>query len=616
MLAVVGALLFWRCEPGDSIRPYAYTFPAEAKQAHSNFGVEMIATHRSGTGVSNADMLSRWLQDAISDMATAAKLASVSVGPKLLTAWVFIPFGIMLILASCFAVHTGLSSAGVTFPASVACLILLFLALLLSERVLGYHRTRIIVDQIDVPAGWALRWINVFFTPSFILLPLSPSIGIAEVGRMIAVFLIGFAAMMAVAAYMTRGLQLLLGSSKRAVIERAEEMGNETNDLLLTSVPPADRSQPSSNPETPTISAVPSSASLNMMALSPPPRSQTPLHLFQEDNRRESHVNETLAVTLSSTTQLTLPAQAPLPPPRAQVWAAWLIGHVDLVVYAALFLFVGIPVYFATGYAMPAHLAFTVLCYFAAMSVAPKWRQYLHPVLVTALFGCLGIWALAALHAAALTPATGTSIRDALSPFRTGVTYQHLWSNRGGDERPGAGDIFATVLDAAIVALALPMYQYRRELRANFVAIIAPSAALSVASLFGYPAVCYAVGIEARRALAFAARSLTLALATPAVENLGGDKNTVAAVAIMSGIIGAVLGEKMLRLLRIPTDDYITRGVTLGINSSAIATAVLLRTDPRAAALSCLSMSVFGTITVLFTAVPPIVDVIRSLVGI
>ena len=56
-------------------------------------------------------------------------------------------------------------------------------------------------------------------------------------------------------------------------------------------------------------------------------------------------------------------------------------------------------------------------------------------------------------------------------------------------------------------------------------------------------------------------------------------------------------------------------GVTLGANSSVIATALLLRTDPRAAALSSFSMSLFGTITVLFTSIPPIVAIIQSLVN-
>lgn len=62
-------------------------------------------------------------------------------------------------------------------------------------------------------------------------------------------------------------------------------------------------------------------------------------------------------------------------------------------------------------------------------------------------------------------------------------------------------------------------------------------------------------------------------------------------------------------------DDYVTRGVTLGANSSAVATALLLRSDPRAAALSSLSMSLFGTITVLFTSIPPIANTVKSLVG-
>jgi len=63
------------------------------------------------------------------------------------------------------------------------------------------------------------------------------------------------------------------------------------------------------------------------------------------------------------------------------------------------------------------------------------------------------------------------------------------------------------------------------------------------------------------------------------------------------------------------TDDYITRGVTLGGNSSAIATALLLMSDPRAAAFSSLSMSLFGTITVAFTSIPPIVRIVDGLAG-
>ncbi|KAK1983318.1 LrgB-like family-domain-containing protein [Colletotrichum cereale] len=544
---------------------------------------------------------SQWLAACI-DVLQAIKLAARQSAPKLLVSWLYVPSGIMVMLAACFGVSVLFDTVGVSFPASVACLILLFFGLMLSELVLGNHKTRAIVAVIDVPAGWSLRWINILFTPSFIMLPLSPPIGIIEVVKIIAVFVTGFVAMMALAAYLTRGLQLLLGSSKRALTERAEEMGNETDEIPLADTPPRTESVPGSR----TISAAPSSLSLNTLA--PPPVSLNASHNFipaaSSPTSRPSGVESGGAESLRNPP---LPPQASVPMPGAQLWAAWICGHLNWVIYASIFTFVGLPLYYAAGYAMPLHLSLVLLIYFAAMSIPAHWRQYLHPVLVSSLFSVLGIWALAAVK--------GDGLPDALRSFRTGANYTYLWLHRSSGRLPGAGDIFSTVLDASIVSLALPMYQYRRELKQNFAAIVLPNVVMSVGCLFSYPRICYAIGISAERSLAFASRSLTLALAIPATENLGGDLNTVAAVAIMSGIVGVLFGQRMLAWLRIPEDDYITRGVTLGANSSAIATALLLRTDPRAAALSSLSMSLFGTITVLFTSIPPIADVVKSLVS-
>ncbi|KAL0936897.1 uncharacterized protein CTRU02_209113 [Colletotrichum truncatum] len=540
----------------------------------------------------------RWLANCL-DAFEAIKLASLQSAPKLLDTWLYVPFGIMAMLAVCFGASVVFQTVGVSFPASVACLILLFFALLLSELVLGNHKTRAIVAVIDVPAGWSLRWISVLFTPSFIMLPLSPSIGILEVVKIIAVFIIGFVIMMAFAAYFTRSLQLLLGSSKRALTERAEEMGHETDEIPLADTPPRTDSTPGSR----SISAAPSSLSLNTIA--PPPPSQNASHNFLPAANNSLRPFETERDSPTGQNS-SLPPQAPVPLPRAQLWAAWICANLDVALYTAIFLFVGIPIYYATGYGMPLHLSLVVLMYMAALSIPANWRQYLHPVLTSSLFSVLGIWTLAAIR--------GDSLPTTLHSFRTGANYTYLWLHTNSGRLPGAGDIFSTVLDASIVSLALPMYQYRRELKQHFVAIVLPNIVMSIACLFSYPKLCYAIGISAERSLAFASRSLTLALAIPATENLGGDLNTVAAVAIMSGIVGVLFGQRMLAWFKIPEDDYITRGVTLGANSSAIATALLLRSDPRAAALSSLSMTLFGTITVLFTSIPPIANVVKALV--
>lgn len=77
---------------------------------------------------------------------------------------------------------------GVAFPASVACMILLFAFLTGISAWFGERKVRDTVKVIDVPAGFALRYINVFFVTSFVTLPLSPSIGGVEIAKIIAVF--------------------------------------------------------------------------------------------------------------------------------------------------------------------------------------------------------------------------------------------------------------------------------------------------------------------------------------------------------------------------------------------------------------------------------------------
>ncbi|KAI1505127.1 LrgB-like family-domain-containing protein [Biscogniauxia marginata] len=561
----------------------------------------------------------------LKDIVSAIQLTFTLSWSHLVQAWLYVPTGIVVMLLACFGVDRLLQLGSVSFPASVACLLVLFLALLLSERVLGEHRTRRIVAVIEIPAGWCLRWMNVFFVPSFVQLPLSSPIGGIEVLKIIAVFVIGFVVMMAFTAYLTRGLQLLLGSSKKGLTARAEELGSENDEIPMTTTPGTP--YPSSGTQTPSNREIPN--------LEPPPPVQDsstsssflhgrhPHHHRQDDNDNRNPPRDSPSAPSHGDgvahsrlpLPLPLPPQEPLPPSRAHRWAAVLTRHLDELTYGLAFLAAGLPAFYATGYALPRDLTFTVLAYFAALSLPPpRWRQYLHPTLLCALAAVLGLWGLGPASPLAAT----------LGAYRTGTKYTSLWSPPSPapsptptpTPRPGAGDVFASVLDASVVALALPMYQYRRELAGRLAAIAVPSMLVSAGSLFAYPWVCAAAcGIGARRSLAFAARSVTLALAAPAVANLGGDADAAAALAIMSGVLGVLVGNRMLRWMGIPEDDYVTRGVTLGANSSAIATALLLRTDPRAAALSSLSMSLFGTITVLFTSIPPVVTVVRSLAG-
>jgi len=68
-----------------------------------------------------------------------------------LVAWLYVPIGILIILLACFGVNSLIGLSSVSFPASVALLVALFFALIISDLVIGNRRTNSIVKLIDVP---------------------------------------------------------------------------------------------------------------------------------------------------------------------------------------------------------------------------------------------------------------------------------------------------------------------------------------------------------------------------------------------------------------------------------------------------------------------------------
>lgn len=73
---------------------------------------------------------------------------------RTLVAWVYIPIGILCVLLACWGVDSLIGLSSVSFPASVALLIVLFFALILCESILGNQRTKKIVQVIDIPVSY------------------------------------------------------------------------------------------------------------------------------------------------------------------------------------------------------------------------------------------------------------------------------------------------------------------------------------------------------------------------------------------------------------------------------------------------------------------------------
>ncbi|RSL93462.1 hypothetical protein CEP52_013216 [Fusarium oligoseptatum] len=310
--------------------------------------------------MASASRPTSWVDRAMGALCSgwhALKLALLSSRTKLLNSLILIPLGIVLILAFCSGINILLQKIGLSFPASVAGLILTLVTLLLLEVVIGSARTRKVVNVLDVPMGWALRWINLFFVPSFVTLPLNSSINAVEVAKITAVFVIGWVIMMTVGASLTRGLG-----------------GTDLEEIL-----PPTASESTANIAARPVNIVGSFELTTVHSTSPnnfPPLSS----LDQAEPNATS----------------TYPSREINPSPRVRMWATKISGHLDTAIFGLLLL-AGVPIYYVAGYAMPVHLGVCVLSYQIAMYVPARHRTYLHPILVSATASVLIIWTLTAI---------------------------------------------------------------------------------------------------------------------------------------------------------------------------------------------------------------------------
>ncbi|GME80627.1 unnamed protein product [Ambrosiozyma monospora] len=302
---------------------------------------------------------------------------------------------------------------------------------------------------------------------------------------------------------------------------------------------------------------------------------------------------------------------SPQPPlTRPDRISQWLLKWFDFLIYTLLFI-IGIPIYFTTGYELPYQLATAVLLFRACMLLSARKRRFLHPILISFSLSLLVFYIFTLIHTQS-SPSFKTSIKH----YKTGRNYLHLFQPQTYPRWPGAGDVLLSLMDVSIVSLSLAMYNYRSDLRRYFFSLLPPIIVATFMSLFIHPPLCHALGISPERSLGFTGRSVTMALGTPLVQALGGSVQLMAVTTILSGIFGVLCGDFIIfKMFRVRENDFVSRGVSMGVTCGAVSTAHLLTVDSRAAAISSLSFTLFGTFMVVLSAVNPIVRLLRDWVG-
>ena len=148
------------------------------------------------------------------------------------------------------------------------------------------------------------------------------------------------------------------------------------------------------------------------------------------------------------------------------------------------------------------------------------------------------------------------------------------------------------LLGPAVVALAWPLWLRREELRQRWGRLlvaalaggsVAAGSSLALGKLFGLPQDVV---------LSLVPKSVTAPVAMGIAAQIGGIPALAAVFAVLTGLVGALVGKYLFAILRIPTDTqgWAARGFALGTASHGIGAARAMQVDPDAGAYAGLAL--------------------------
>lgn len=153
------------------------------------------------------------------------------------------------------------------------------------------------------------------------------------------------------------------------------------------------------------------------------------------------------------------------------------------------------------------------------------------------------------------------------------------------------------LLTPATICFAVSLYEQIGKLKKHLPAILAGVACGTVASLLSIRVLCAALGMDRILTSSLLPKSITTAIGMALSEEAGAIAALTTAAIVLTGILGNILGPMLCRLFRI--EDPIAQGVAFGTASHAIGTSKAAELSSLSGAVSSLSLTFAGLITVV-----------------
>lgn len=145
------------------------------------------------------------------------------------------------------------------------------------------------------------------------------------------------------------------------------------------------------------------------------------------------------------------------------------------------------------------------------------------------------------------------------------------------------------LLGPATVALAFPLYQQIDKLKRLWLPVVVASVIGVMAGAFSAIFIARFLGADIETQLSLAPKSVTAPVAMGIAEQIGGLPSLTAVLAVLTGITGALIGTRLMGLLKIKSDSV--KGLSLGVTSHGIGTVRAFQVNDEMGAFAGLGMA-------------------------
>lgn len=173
-----------------------------------------------------------------------------------------------------------------------------------------------------------------------------------------------------------------------------------------------------------------------------------------------------------------------------------------------------------------------------------------------------------------------------------------LWATGTEYQRYFEGAQFVHfMLGPAVVALAVPLYEHRREVRRTILPIVLALLAGATTAVVSAVGIAVLLGASLETVTSLAPKSVTSPIAMGIAERIGGLPSLTAGLVIITGILGAVIGTPLFNAMGMK--DWRARGFAMGMTAHGIGTARAFQVNDVAGTFAAIALGLNGVVTAI-----------------